>query len=148
MIDLHGNPLLTSSWLSLLDNDNEVTQKNIYYISHTAYLGACNTIVLYRLSNVILWVWAQHLCNNIVIITTNSDISAKRVSSLFISFPSAHAVFERSTDKEWHNPSGTFLTVAVIRWNKVAWMLATQRQEELSVNNKQSFIVWCSDCIQ
>ena len=31
------------------------------------------------------------------------------------------------------------LTFGVIRW-KVAWVLATQRQEELSVNNQQSFI--------
>ena len=27
------------------------------------------------------------------------------------------------------------LTVGVIPWNKVAWVLATQKQEELSVNN-------------
>ena len=27
------------------------------------------------------------------------------------------------------------LTVRVICWNKVAWVLATQKQEELSVNN-------------
>ena len=27
------------------------------------------------------------------------------------------------------------LTVGVIRWNKIGWVLATQKQEELSVNN-------------
>ena len=33
-----------------------------------------------------------------------------------------------------------FLLSWVIRWNKIAWVMATQRQEELSVNNSQSFI--------
>ena len=28
-----------------------------------------------------------------------------------------------------------FLTVGVIRWNKVNWVLATHKEEELSVNN-------------
>ena len=31
--------------------------------------------------------------------------------------------------------SELLLTVGVIRWNKIAWMLATQRQEKLFVNN-------------
>ena len=43
----------------------------------------------------------------------------------------AHAVFERSTDKKWHNPFRT----SSDGWNKVAWFLATQKQEYLSVNN-------------
>ena len=41
-----------------------------------------------------------------------------------------------------------FLMVGVIHGNKVRWVLATQKQEKLSVNNFESFIVRCSNCIQ
>ena len=54
--------------------------------------------------------------------------------SLFINLLCAHDVFEKSTDREWHNPMELLLTAGVICWNKVACMLATQKQEELSVN--------------
>ena len=47
--------------------------------------------------------------------------------SLFIKSVCAHAVFEKFTE--------ILLKVRVICWNKVAWELATQKQEALSVNN-------------
>ena len=46
------------------------------------------------------------------------------LDSWFMNPVCTHAEFERSTDKEWHNPSRTS--------DKVAWILATQ---ELSLNN-------------
>ena len=43
-----------------------------------------------------------------------------------------HALLEISTDTEWPNSSGTFLTVGVIRWNKD---VGNSKKEELSFNN-------------
>ena len=66
--------------------------------------------------------------------------------SLFINHLCAHVVFRRSTGNDTIYPE-LLLTVRVIRWNKVTWVLPTQRQEELFVNNYQSFIIRCSDRI-
>ena len=46
--------------------------------------------------------------------------------SLYINPLCDHAGFKRFTDRECNE---------VICWNKVAWVLATQKQEELFVNN-------------
>ena len=83
--------------------------------------------------NIIL---ARHHCNNITVMTTNADTSAKCntivhdnicgtnviimislilvtvwnvfADTLFINLFCSHAVFERSTYWEWHNPSWTY----------------------------------------
>ena len=57
------------------------------------------------------------------------------LDSLFSNSLCSHAMFERSIDVKEHNPSRTFSNGRVICWNKFAWVLATQKQEELSVNN-------------
>ena len=48
--------------------------------------------------------------------------------SLFINPVRAHTVLERSTDKEWHNPSGSSS-------DGRGDLLATQKTKELFINN-------------
>ena len=54
--------------------------------------------------------------------------------SWFISLLCAHVSFEISTDKEWQNIWGT-TDGRASSLEQVAWVLATQRQEQLSVIN-------------
>ena len=56
-------------------------------------------------------------------------------SYLFINSPCARVVFERSTDGEWHNPSGTSFDGRGGSLEQVAWVPTTHRQEKFSINN-------------
>ena len=69
--------------------------------------------------------------------------------SWFINSLCAHVAFERSTDEEWHNLSGTSSDGWGRSLEQVARVPATQRQEKLSVNNLQLFIetLWCNNNI-
>ena len=60
------------------------------------------------------------------------------LDSSFINPVCAHAVFERSTDKD-DTIHLELLIVRVICWNKVAWVSTTQKQE-LSVNNNHHLL--------
>ena len=59
--------------------------------------------------------------------------------SLFINPVGAHVIFERSTDKKMTQSIWNFFEV--IRWNKVAWVLATQKTRIL---HQQLTIIYCS----
>ena len=54
--------------------------------------------------------------------------------SLFINPLCTHIVFERSTNREWLNPPGTFSVGQCGSLEQVAWVLVIQK-ENLSVNN-------------
>ena len=47
----------------------------------------------------------------------------------------AHIVFGKSADREWHNLSRTSFDGHVCSLGQVAWVMATQRYERLTVNN-------------
>ena len=57
--------------------------------------------------------------------------------SLFINALCAHIMFERSTEGEFHNPTGTSSDGRTGSLEQVAWVLATQRQKDfpLKINN-------------
>ena len=73
---------------------------------------------------------------NVIIIIGLILVTASNVIlvSLFINPLCTHAVFERSTDKEWHNSFKTSSNDQRDSFEQVAWVLATQTQG-LSVNN-------------
>ena len=58
-------------------------------------------------------------------------------------------MFERSTDRGWYNLSGTSFDDWGGWLEQITWVMVTQKQEKLSVNNQQLFIEtqWCNNIL-
>ena len=92
---------------------------NVNFVQNIS-LGTQNTSVLSssRLLIVVLVLW----------------LSRVFPASWLINSLCAHVVFKRATDGGWHNLSG-ISDDRCGSLEQVAWVLATQRQEKISVNN-------------
>ena len=144
-------PIVTLCWQGIITKCDNI-------IATTLIVIICLVTVLIPVPNVIFWLvtlpnvtlllaWLPIPMPNVIpfwagfyIVALASWLTYAFPGSLFINLLCAHIVFERSPDEGWHNLSATPYDSQDGLLEQAARVLATPKQEEISINNWQSFI--------